>query len=111
MNLLKVDLDSKKDLTRLVKETDQRLSSIENLAGVTIYSRKIKRTRHGFHIYVEYLGEQLPPKDEIIMQLCLQDDYRRALYSYRRVKNKTPRFWNILFESKYKKGRLVSKEI
>lgn len=95
MTLLKVDMD-RKSLWALY-EVAQRAGFIAAVCDGFSCGFGVAETKKGYHIYIN-VDERLSDKDVLCLQAILCDDWKRAVFNFRCVRNGVKK-WNVLFNS------------
>ncbi len=103
MPTLKIDWDGEED-----QDFENKLKSILRIYHLTEAKVEKYKTKHGYHLYIEF-NKKIPEIEMVLLQCLLGSDNFRELYNLERVKNKN-RGWNVLFKVKKKEGKVVSKE-
>lgn len=112
----KIDIDYKPpNPLEFAKEFANRIIFIFKTLGIEFESAEVYETNKGYHIYVyAYSSKQLTNEQIILVQLALGSDYKREVFNAIRVMSgafpEGNRSWNVLFEYKMNKGKVISKE-
>ena len=112
--MIKIDIDGKDSMTKT--ERDNRIKSLLRISGLAKAKVHVYRTKRGKHLYISLWNEKgyardLSTEHSIIAQLILGSDPKRELFNLERT-YKAPWLdrWNVLFQVKYKNGKVVSQE-
>lgn len=98
---LKLDIDGSYGKRKRM-EIAKRLSLIKRFMKMKIKSIQEEKSRHGYHIWIDFESEmKLDDRDIVFLQLLLLSDWKREVHNWFRVKNKMP-YWNVLFKEKIK---------
>lgn len=76
--------------------------------SVQVENVKVYRTRKGWHLRV-WTSRPLGPYEALRAQSAAGDDEMRQRFNLRRVRRKEEG-WNVLFNEKYRNGRLIYRE-
>lgn len=103
-----VDVDSVSNNFYVLCEHLDRILKVLLMCGLYRKSFiKFRATQHGYHIKVS-IFQELEKIEIILLQALCGSDWKREVFNFIRLKQ--GRFHNILFEKKYRKGKLVSSE-
>jgi hypothetical protein len=107
MTIIKIDWDKEKGIPDLI-DFENEVKTILRILNLKKAKYKRYKTTNGYHIYLD-LKKPMRDSYVVIIQCLLGSDKKREMFNFERVVNKQ-KYWNVLFGSKYKGGKLVSKE-
>lgn len=105
--ILKIDIDTKPFKRRAF---DHDVVMLAKELGVKKTTITLKSTRKGTHALVELHDIILYPELVVACQLYLGSDRERELFNIGRIDRGELESWNVLFSSKWKNNKRISKE-